>query len=348
MAILFITIVAGVMIMSIYLDKRKVKEACWGNAKIKEIYKGGNLVFKNSSAGLGRIINYSSAGLGRISSDGLNWKEIVFPTTDTYVIKILNDRFLAIKNSGTEIYETKDFINWTFVGNLTKTFSARGSFYGNDDLFFLNGYYIHSISDNASWERSTDLINWEAYTGCKTLYSGISIASNGNDKAIYNDCGPLASGDKSSAYTVDGGVSWKVLRNAGATEPVLYLNGLFFFLQGAGYVNYSLDAINWVRKYVGTDKNGKYYPFGNFSFCNGKYFALSKNLGWVSSDLINWEQFSHPSAAMSSSVYYFDGKYMIIGLNSNTDIFTLVSDDGINWEKQTNNVSTYGEYFYVY
>lgn len=341
---MFFLIVIGVMIMTIYFKNKKIKTIYKGQTEIKEIFKGGELVYQKGGA---VILLYSEGGEGAgISKDGLNWKKVVLPTTDTYNIKIVNNRILAIKTDGTELYETKDFINWNFIGNTSKNFSYKGFLIGNDDLFYLNGYYIHSIHDSAGWEKSTDLVNWESYTGCKTLYGGYNITSNEEDKAVYSDVGPLLGGDRSSAYTVNGGESWVVLNNSIIIGSVFYLNGLFCFNYD-GYIFYSSDAINWTYTYF--DDNAML-----ISFCNGKYFAFSTTKGWYSEDLINWTEFSIPSENsdwFTKQVCYLNGKYIYLYCDTNSVPHICFSDDGINWVQQTTNISDVGVLegrFYIY
>ena len=181
--------------MVLYKGNTKIKEVYVGSTPIKEIYKGNELVYQKGG-------NLALISGDYYSFDAVNWGTFPKPSSDTYVIRIINNRILAIQQGGTAIYETKDLVNWTFISNLSKTF--ENALLNSDTFFYLNGYYIHSKYNSNAWEKSSDLVNWSAFTGIKLELNGggFATASNGDKIAVYFG----AVGIKNSRYAAGVGL----------------------------------------------------------------------------------------------------------------------------------------------
>ena len=205
------------------------------------------------------------------SSDGINWVEKTFSTSDERNFYFAGNKFFAeaynISSSSeqSQLMYTDGLNNWNSC-NITSSITVRSISYGNN-IYVCAGQYVSYSSDGINWTATNQIPNSRQILGFlnnvfisnnianKLIYSSdginwtdtsISAVYNGSTarslKQTNNTC--MVYDSTFSAYWVtNDGINWTQVSNRPVTYPSVN-NNVFFGGSGSTFY-YSHNGVDW-------------------------------------------------------------------------------------------------------
>ena len=192
-----------------------------------------------------------------------------------------------------------------------------------------------NISSSAYWITGVDVGSFAAASGVKINYTnGLFLTSETTNSPVLSSTN---------------GITWFSRTSGAGTNnifSVIYGNGVYVYVGGAGIIGSSTDSITWTARASGTTNGISDVKYGIGKFL----FVSSPNLIGTSTDGITWTSSTTLFTGNHNKLIYENGLFIIGGDSGNLG----TSTDGINWRKRTSGTGSsitglaYGNGIYVY
>ena len=279
-------------------------------------------IWASVTYGNGRFVAVSGeADKAVYSEDGVNWTEIILPSSSTYgwnSVVYGNGKFMAVRKGTTQSAAySEDGVNW-IATSLPISTNWTSVTYGDGKFIAISGCTYSAYSE--------DCINWTRVISNAIPSDNYDVTyGNGKFVAIGRD---NSSNSNLAAYSEDG-INWTqtTMPCSAIWHSVAYGNGKFVAVTNdingtnSAIAAYSEDGINWTQTTMPLDADVRDITYGN-----GKFVAVSYTSVAYSEDGINWTNTTMSSDKHFYAVTYGDNKFIIIGSNS-----IVYSDDGVAW-----------------
>jgi len=103
-------------------------------------------------------------------------------------------------------------------------------------------------------------------------------------------------------------------------------NGIYVAVGKYGFMMRSTDGNTWTKVPSGVEDDLSGVAYGN-----GVFVAVGGNTVLISSDGLNWNEYTPPAGFYSYNIAFGNGSF--VAINSTSSAF--VSSDGINWTERT-------------
>jgi hypothetical protein len=298
-------------------------EIWYGSNKVKEIYKGSELVWPKRFQGF--IATTALDSKLAYSADGENWTLSAFVSVGNHDLHFFNNKLFTY---GGYIPYSNDGITWQkmYETNLFGIGSWSSGAVGNGRIVMCNKAVRNNITRSYRVYYSTDGIVWNpSFNDYAPLY----CIAYGNNKFI------ICSDNNTLFYSSDA-INWtsKIYERDNDWTEVVYGNNVFLMFNAIVYNDYarSTDGTNWTSYTFPKSHLGL-----RIKYCNDKFIATGyydSSVGWIyySFDGIQWNEATGYNPSKWSGVCYGNGKYVAVADGSN---IAAISSNGINWSNIT-------------
>ncbi len=259
--------------------------------------------------------SYFGTGTILVSTNLLDWSDLVTNTLPVSGIAFANGRFIASRIDGTFL-SSSDGLNWVNPVSQPQLFSFNDLEYVNGSFLGVGGNQLVFSGDGSVWTNS------------------ITVTNTGNLLSItYGNGRYVAGSEYRTIWTSTDGLNWTnpapdlSIYPYASDVAVAYGNGVFVGVAGyEGDVLTSPDGLNWTVQQLNTNAN-TYVYFRDVKFGNGRFVAVSDYAIATSIDGTNWlfNSTSQPLRGVAC------GNENFVAVGDNT---ILTSNDGTNWISQ--------------
>ncbi len=250
------------------------------------------------------------------SDDLLNWVQVVSNSSPVTGVAFGNGKFVSSQEEGSFLCSS-DGLNWTnpwpqaAIGPVLR------------DLKYLNGQFW-----DVAYNQLASSLDGVVWTNTIAVTNTSSLHSITFGKGLY-----VAGSQYRTIWISADGANWTNPAPNLSVQPyvadvaVAFGNGVF--VGAAGYsadILTSSDGTNWLVQQLQTNA-AQYVYFGDVTFADDRFVAVSDNAIATSSDGTNWSFMSGSFGVRS--VAGGNGKFVTVGRN-----VIMVSSDGTNWISQ--------------
>jgi Collagen triple helix repeat (20 copies) len=283
-------------------------------------YKGGTYV----AIGYGNSAYTSSTGTGSWTQRTLPWDLGTW-----YSSGLIHNgtTFVTYSYFGTYTYylTSPDGVTWTKRQWPNQLVNA-----GPNSMIWDGTKFIAPLYGDSAFFTSSDGINWTRYT----LSNSYGTIAYGNGKYVMAaESGKIAYSTNGTSWT-ETTISWP----DSYTNAVSFGDGVFVLASTeTDAAAYSADGIAWTR--VTLPGVGRFWhtlkPSAGDAAVSGKIIIAGYgSLILESSDSgVTWSTFHVPSTYSGGTATYSNGVFL--GASSSSSSYTFISNDGINWSRQT-------------
>jgi hypothetical protein len=220
----------------------------WGNSAAATSPDGVTWTARTLPIGAGWQSSAYGAGLYVVisnhiyltSPDGVTWTQRALPSAgDWRSIIYANGQFVIVQYGSSEALTSPDGITWT-VRTLPSVQNWISVTYGN-------GVYVAVAKNSNVVATSPDGITWTSHT-MPSSTDWVSVAFGSDVNALPAGLFVAVAATGRVMATSTDGSTWTQTTVAYNTTTVVYSNGMFMVLDGAGNVYLSFDGVTWTTE----------------------------------------------------------------------------------------------------